>query len=57
MRFRESVILGIIADSEVNATNLTTLSDDLKRKHKRTNGAKHANPSHGRRGRGTEAVN
>jgi len=56
MRFKESAILKIIADSEVEATNPATVSDALKLRHPKTNGKATTDPSPRRRGRGPEAV-
>jgi excisionase family DNA binding protein len=54
LRFRESAILRIIADSEVKSTNPSTLSDTVKRNRNKANGATDASPSPSRRGRGPE---
>jgi excisionase family DNA binding protein len=56
IRFRESVIRQVISDSEVKSTNPSTLPEALKRNRKKTNGAKDANHSPHRRGRGLVEV-
>jgi excisionase family DNA binding protein len=58
VRFRESVILRIIADSEVVSTNPPTFSGTLKRKRQKTNGKASPEPLLQRRGCGPdEAIN
>jgi excisionase family DNA binding protein len=56
LRFRESVILKIIADSEVKSTNSATVTHATQRNRKKANGASDASPSPSRRGRGSGSV-